>query len=244
MKSIFRVLGVFVVVAGVVLLGGCPKATGESDPATLTIMNNSSYIINEFYCTESTNTDWGSDLFSGSIAPGGTQDFSIPAGTFDMDAEETTGKAYWDSYDEVFVSGAAYDWILTDANAMYSIIGTWLNSTGMPDAFSPGIDMKAGATTTFAIGTYSTAYIAVDTGDSDTEYNCSHSGTIIPTDPDSSSTFMATVTASDGGGSVYRPDVGSELQFFISNLTATAADIGVDMTDDGVADMTMSCVRQ
>ncbi|MCK5736848.1 MAG: hypothetical protein KAH21_10230, partial [Spirochaetaceae bacterium] len=66
MKSSLRILGVFIVAFGVILLGSCPKATGGSDPASLTIINNSSYTIDEFYCTDSNNLDWGTNLLSGS----------------------------------------------------------------------------------------------------------------------------------------------------------------------------------
>ncbi len=244
-KSILRIIGVLIIVIGLVLLGSCPKSTEAADPATLKIINNSLYTVHDFYCTES-NVDWGTDLLSGSISPGGTQDFNIPAGTFDMDAEETTNKVYWDSYDEIFVSGAAYEWILTNANATEypSIIGTWENTILIEDAIGAGLDIKAGATMVYALGTYSTTYTVIDTNNGDTEYNCSHSGTILPTDPDSAQTLVATVAISDGAGSDYYPLAETELQFIYSNLTATTVVQGTDMNGDDIVDFFMSLVRQ
>ena len=123
----------------------------------------------------------------------------------------------------------------------FSIIGTWLSTTDLQDAMGAGVDYKAGSTVVIGVGTYATTYTADDNG---TEYNCSHSGTFTPTDPDSSTTLLLTVEFSDGDGSDYYPPDGSNLQFIYSSLTATTVNLGVDMDNNGSVDMTLILVRQ
>ena len=154
MKTIFRIIGVLFIVAGTVLLGGCPKTSGS-----------------------------GGDT---------------------------------------------------------SIIGTWELIADMTDLFAPGVDIKAGATSTFAFDAYAMVYSVDDNG---TIYNCSHSGGLTPDDPDSTTILELDVTVSDdGGGEDYAPSAPSTVGLQYSNLTATTVDIGVDMDNDGVIEFTMSCV--
>jgi len=110
MKKILLALGIIALLA----MASCSK---DGATATMTVINDSSFIINEFYCTLSTNPDWGSNLLSGTIPSGSSQVFTIIAGTVDLDAEETTGLNYWDAYDQVVAADGVYEWTLTDGIA-------------------------------------------------------------------------------------------------------------------------------
>lgn len=111
----------------------------------------------------------------------------------------------------------------------------------MPDLFAPGVDIKAGATSTFAFDVYAMVYTVDDNG---TIYNCSHSGGLTPDDPDSTTILELDVTVSDDdGGEDYAPPVAETVGLQYSNLTATTVDIGVDMDNDGSVEFWMSCVR-
>ena len=111
MKKILLLFGII----ALVLIAGCKKdAAGPT--ATLTIINNSNYTINEFYCSLSSDLDFGPDRLSGTIATGESQAFTIPAGTVDTWADETTYTFYWDAWDQVALTDGFYDWILIDGD--------------------------------------------------------------------------------------------------------------------------------
>ena len=114
MKKIFYVIGIIALLA----MASCSE-DGADPTATLTLVNNSSYTIDEFYCILSSSSDpgFGADLLNGTIAPGSSQDFTIPAGTVDMDAEENTATYYWVVFDQITVSGDSYTWTLIDDDA-------------------------------------------------------------------------------------------------------------------------------
>ena len=113
MKKALVVLGIIALLA----MSSCTE-DGAASTATLTVINNSSYIIDEFYCALSSDPSWGANRLDGTISPGGSQAFTIPAGTVDLDAEETTGSSYWDAYDQVATAGGVYEWTLTNGEAV------------------------------------------------------------------------------------------------------------------------------
>ena len=113
MKRILLVFGIVVLV----LIAGCSKdAAGPT--ATLTIINNSTYTINEFYCSLSSDPNFGPDRLSGTIASGESQSFTIPAGTVDTAADEITFTVFWLAMNQVALANGFYDWTLVDGDAI------------------------------------------------------------------------------------------------------------------------------
>ena len=93
------------------LLTGCfPVRT-----AILVLENGSSETLIGFWCTRSTNPEWGENLLGlDSIAPGGSREFVIPSGMVDCEADGTSH--YWQSWEVSIDTDATYSWSLTDAN--------------------------------------------------------------------------------------------------------------------------------
>jgi hypothetical protein len=106
-----KLIVVLIVVAGVVLLAGCPPMR----TAILILQNDSSETIMGFYCTRSTNQSWGDNLLGlNSITSGGSHEFVIPSGTVDCEADGTSH--YWQSWEVPVTTGETYGWTIIDAN--------------------------------------------------------------------------------------------------------------------------------
>ena len=76
----------------------------EEDKGTIRIVNSTSTEFDEVYMTPPTTDSWGEDRFDGTIPAGGTQDFSVEVGTYDVRVANST--AYADFTDVVVTKGA------------------------------------------------------------------------------------------------------------------------------------------
>lgn len=98
------------------LMGGGSGGGGGSQPeGSLVVSNDSSYTVSELYVSPVDSSSWGpNQLGDAAIAPGGVFTLSgIPAGDYDLLAEETAG-GYWDRWDVTIPAGGEYAWRLLD----------------------------------------------------------------------------------------------------------------------------------
>ena len=105
-----------IIAIGIVLLAVFFSGCEDSDPtATLTIINNSSYTIDEVYASPSSSDSWGSNRLSSNISAGSFGAVTIPADDYiDVWADDVTDTVYWEAYGQYTSEGEEYFWTLAD----------------------------------------------------------------------------------------------------------------------------------
>lgn len=91
--------------------------------ASLEIINNSSFTVCYLYVSPSEDTEWGDDQLGSDIVASGTT-FTltdIPAGTYDLRADDCEGNILSQEFGVVLESGS-YPWTFSDSGVTFTIV--------------------------------------------------------------------------------------------------------------------------